>query len=157
MAKLGTVALLVALAAAAGGAAPVELHFFWAVGCPQCELMRESLDGLGAEFPELTVVPHEVTYQPEEWRLMVRLAQAYKVEAGDTPLVVVGELALSGYSRAVELRVREEVERCADQGCPSPLTRLPAEENWWPSPLELSLLALAGVAVLWLLVQLTAD
>lgn len=144
---------LVLLALALGPmatAAPVELHFFWATGCPNCEVMRTYLGGLANEYPELKIIPHEVVFHPDEWRLWTSLAQSYGIEGEETPMVFVGNLGTSGIGRTAELLIREEVERCLAQGCPSPLDRL-AEARWRPSPFELSLVAVAVVALLYIL------
>lgn len=105
-------------------AAPVELHYFWAATCPDCSVMKTYLADLATEFPELRIVAHEVGYSASEFRLMVDLAAAYGVTEVATPVVVVGDLASVGIGRAAELRIAEEVARCAAEGCESPLTRL---------------------------------
>jgi hypothetical protein len=156
MAKWTLVALSLLSLGVVGLAAQVELHLFWAVGCPNCEVMEEFLTGLASAHPELVIVRHEVAYHPDEWRLMQQLAQAYGIEPSETPVVFVGDLATVGIGRAVELRIAEEVERCLAEGCPSPLSRLPEDGTWVPAPFELMLLALAALAVLVVLVQLTS-
>jgi len=151
MARVLLVAMVLGMAAGLAQAAPVELHFFWAATCPHCEIMKAYLDSLVAEYPELKVVDHEVGFNPGNWRMMVNLAQAYGVEARTTPVVVVGDLAAVGIGLAVELRISQEVARCATVGCPSPLTRLPETPRWRLSPFEVALILVAAVGVLILL------
>jgi len=151
------VVLSLSVIGAGGWGAQVELHLFWAVGCPNCEVMEDFLAELASTHPEVVIVRHEVAYRPDEWRLMQQLAQAYGIEPNDTPVVFVGELATVGIGRAVELRIAEEVARCIDVGCPSPLDRLPERTAWVPSPLELMLLVLGAVAAVVILVQLTSS
>ena len=130
------------------GAAQVELYYFWSATCPDCQVMWEFLRGLQEEHPELRILDYEVTFNPDNWRLMVALAQAYELEHRETPMVVVGELAVAGIGRAVELQIREEVARCLVAGCPSPRERLPERANWVLSPLEFLLVALLFLGVL---------
>jgi len=133
------------------GAAQVELHYFWSATCPDCQIMWEFLRGLAQEYPELEIVNHEVTFHPGNFRLMVTLARAYGLEEEKTPTVIVGDLAIAGIGRAVELRIREEVERCLAEGCPSPMDRLPEKRASVLSPLELlALLALGVLIILYL-------
>lgn len=155
MARALLVAMILGISVLAQ-AAPVELHFFWAATCPHCEIMKAYLDSLVKESPELKVVDHEVGFNAGNWRLMVNLAQAYGVEAKTTPVVVVGDLAAVGIGLAVELRIAEEVARCAAEGCPSPLTRLPETPRWRLSPIELTLIVIAAVGVIAILSQLLA-
>lgn len=117
--------ILVALLGATAVAAPVELHYFWAPTCPDCARMKEFLDGLAAQFPELAIVRHEVAVGNEAFELMAAVAQAYGLKSFATPLVAVGNVATTGVGVAVELALWEEVARCALRGCPSPLSRLP--------------------------------
>ena len=145
-------ALLALLALGLGvGAAQVELHYFWSATCPDCQIMWEFLRGLQEEYPDLVIVDHEVTFHPENFRLMVTLARAYGLEEETTPTAIVGDLAIAGIGRAVELRIREEVERCLAEGCPSPMERLPEKRAAILSPLELlAVLALGVLIILYL-------
>ncbi len=109
--------------------------------------MKAYLADLAAEFPELTVVDHEVGYSGDNFRLMAAIAEAYGLEKYATPVVAVGEVATTGIGLAVELRLYEEVRRCATVGCPSPLSRLPAAPPWRLSTIDLVILLALGTVV----------
>lgn len=142
------------LSVAAGGvAAEVELHYFWSATCPDCLVMKAYLAELQRAYPELRVVAHEVTFNPDNWRLMVTLGKAYGLTKEVTPTVFVGNLAVTGVGLAVELQIEEEVLRCRAQGCPSPLDRLPAKLRRVLSPLEIVLILAVGVVALLLLTR----
>lgn len=145
-----TVGMVVALilSGAVAAAAPVELHYFWSATCPDCQVMKAFLAELSQEYPDLAIVEHEVTFTPDNWRLMATLAQAYGLEKETTPTVFVGDLAVAGIGRAVELQIREEVERCLGAGCPSPLARLPQKLRPVLSPLEIAVLLAVGVLLI---------
>ncbi len=148
---LGILALgTLALSAWAG---QVELHFFWSATCPDCHVMKAFLEGLVQEYPNLVVVEHEVTFNPDNWRLMVTLARAYGLKEETVPTVIVGDLAITGIGRAVELQIREEVERCLAQGCPSPMEKLPEKRAWVLSPLEIALILAVAVVVLFFVIR----
>lgn len=134
-------------------AGQVELHLFWSATCPDCHIMKAFLEELAKEYPDLMIVDHEVTFTPENWRLMVTLARAYGLKEETVPTVFVGDLAITGIGRAVELRIREEVERCLVQGCPSPLTRLPEKKARVLSPLEIALVLGVVVVILFFVVR----
>ena len=74
-------------------ATPVELHYFWAATCPDCQVMKAYLRTLAADYPDLRIIEHEVAYSASEFRLMVDLAAAYGVTEVATPVVVVGDAA----------------------------------------------------------------
>ena len=153
MTKCGLACLFLAtIFGVMAGAAPVELYYFWSATCPDCQVMWEFLRGLAEEYPELEIADYEVTFNPDNWRLMVALADAYGMEHRETPTVVVGDLAVAGIGRAVELQIREEVARCLAAGCPSPRERLPESERWILSPLEFLLFAVLALGLLFYLV-----
>ncbi len=145
-------ALLVAAAAGGAGAAPVEIHYFWAATCPDCQVMKAFLAALAAEFPELRVVEHEVALSKENFQLLEAVTKAYGLDRFATPVVAVGDLATTGIGLASELRIREEVARCAREGCPSPLARVKEIAPSRSVPWGWILLALGVTAVLVLLV-----
>jgi len=145
--RLGLTLLALAGVALTAGATQVELQYFWSTTCPDCQIMWDFLRGLQEEYPDLVIVDHEVTFNPDNWRLMVTLARACELEHVTTPTVIVGELAVSGIGRAVELRIREEVERCLEVGCPTPMERLPKRRAWVLAPLEILALIALGILV----------
>lgn len=144
----GLIVLVLGLASVGAAAAEVELHYFWSATCPDCMVMKAYLAELQATYPELRIVAHEVTFSPDNWRLMVTLGQAYGLKKEVTPTVFVGNLAVVGVGLAAELQVEEEVLRCRTEGCPSPLERLPDKLRRVLSPLEIVLILALGVAVL---------
>ena len=107
--------------------APVELHYFWAPTCPDCAVMRPYLDAL---------------------------AETDGVHAVATPVVVVGEVLTAGL--VAELRIREQVTRCVEEGCPSPLTRLPEPEDTGLGLAELLPTAVVAPSAIFLLFQVLA-
>lgn len=115
--------------------------------------MKAFLEELAQEYPDLKIVEHEVTFEPDNWRLMVTLARAYGLKEETVPMVFVGNLAITGIGRAVELQIREEVERCLSQGCPSPMEHLPEKKALVLSPLEIALLLGIAVVVLFVFVR----
>lgn len=146
-------ALILSAFAFSAWASQVELHLFWSATCPDCHIMKAFLEELAQEYPDLKIVEHEVTFNPDNWRLMVTLARAYGLTEEKVPTVIVGNLAVTGIGRAVELQIREEVERCLAQGCPSPLERLPEKKARVLSPLEIALLLGIVVVVLFVVLK----
>jgi len=146
-------ALILSAFAFSAWASQVELHLFWSATCPDCHIIKAFLEELAQEYPDLKIVEHEVTFNPDNWRLMVTLARAYGLTEEKVPTVIVGNLAVTGIGRAVELQIREEVERCLAQGCPSPMERLPEKKARVLSPLEIALLLGIVVVVLFVVLK----
>lgn len=145
------IALLLVGVAAGAMAAEVELHYFWSATCPDCLVMKAYLAELQETYPDLRVVAHEVTFSPDNWRLLATLGQAYGLTKEVTPTVFVGNVAVAGVGLVAQLQIEEEVLRCRTEGCPSPLERLPDKMRRVLSPLEIVLILAVGVAALLLL------
>ncbi len=147
-------ALTVVSVMAVAVSASVELHYFWSRGCPECAVMSTFLEGLQERYPELEIRRHEVLYDSDNWRLMKGMADAYNKDTTRVPMVFVGDEATVGVGANVELVIEEEVARCLEVGCPSPMERV-GEVRWRPSPLELALAAGVVVVVLLILLDLS--
>jgi hypothetical protein len=107
--------MLATPAAAAG----VDVHLFWAVGCPHCAGEIEFLDRLAAANPEMRLHKLEVSGSRENAALMVQTAERLGVEAGSVPLTVVGERAWVGYDERIGREIAAHVAACLDRACPS--------------------------------------
>ena len=68
----------------ADGAVSLQVHFFWALGCPYCKRERAYLDQLSSKYSWLSVVDYEVTENREHVRTMLFMARD---AGGSTSLV----------------------------------------------------------------------
>lgn len=146
--------LVLLLVGFVASAAEVELLFFHLAGCSQCAPMKAFLAELAERYPELEVRSYEVGLSPKNWRLMMRLADAYGLKDVEVPVVFVGDLGVAGPAPGNTLLIEEEVQRCIAEGCPSPLERL-GRGRWIPSlnPLETVVLVLFLAWALYIVLQ----
>jgi hypothetical protein len=107
--------------ASAALAAPVDIHLFWAVGCPHCERAIDFADRLAAENPRITLHKLEVSGSRENAALMLEAATRLGVEAGSVPLTVVGDRAWVGYDERIGREIEAHVAACLESACPSAL------------------------------------
>lgn len=132
--RLVLVLLMALLALPAAAAAQVEVHLFWAIGCPHCERAIEFLDRLAAGDPAVRVHKLEVSRSRANARLMVETAERLGVEAGSVPLTVIGDRAWVGFEEAtIGREIEARIRQCLAQGCPpafaapeKPAARMPA-------------------------------
>jgi glutaredoxin len=66
------------------GTVRLNVHFFWAIGCPYCEREEAYLETLKTKYAWLNVIDYEVTEHRENVRLVRRMAKA---AGGSTSLV----------------------------------------------------------------------
>lgn len=100
---------------------PVDLYFFEGQGCPHCARMKSFLDGLKADYPNLTVKDFEVYFNKENQDLFGRMAAAYGSDAEGVPTLFIGEEVIKG--EAYET-LKNAVIKCSAEGCISPAEKL---------------------------------
>jgi thiol-disulfide isomerase/thioredoxin len=112
-------------------AADPSVVVFYEQDCPDCELMKQVLDELTAEHPDLEIARYEIA-QPGTMDLWIELLEDAGVEIAEVdlgvPTLFIGEELFLRARAEDEEAVRRAVIRCATEGCPSPL---PSPANRW--------------------------
>jgi len=102
--------------------------YFHQEGCPECETIREVLDEMQQEHPELTVGSYEIT-QPGNLDLLEDLAARFGVYMLSVPIVFVGQdTIVVGAELGDRLDLRAAIDACATKECPS-LLDTPSSER----------------------------
>ena len=103
----------------------VEVHVFWAEGCPHCEKALRFLRQQTATDPALRLHLHETGQNPAEFDLLVRLTRAYGIKQIGVPLILIGNEVQLGYADDASsgARLRALIDTCRASAC---LTRLDA-------------------------------
>jgi hypothetical protein len=106
-------------------APPVDVYFFWGLGCPHCERAMAFLDRLEKEDPRVRVHRLEITRDARNREAFLRLVERHRVVDPGVPFIVIGSGAVVGYlddaSTGAELRslaVDCLAARCADTVAP---------------------------------------
>lgn len=116
--------LLVLILPMAGSAAnPVELYFFEGQGCSYCAKMKSYLEGLKVDYPNLEVREFEVYFNKENQVLFEKMAKVYGATTSGVPTLFIGEEVING---ADFEKVKNAVEKCSLEICPSPADKLAA-------------------------------
>ena len=98
----------------------VTLYFFSSKSCVNCLHEGEFLAGLQKRIPELEVRTFEVVSDPANARLLVRVAEAFGVQARGVPVSFIGRFApIMGYERdeTTGRLIEERVRECLARGC----------------------------------------
>ncbi len=117
------VVLVIALLCAAVPSARAEepssatLYFFVQEGCPACARMKPVVDDIAESYPRLTVRTLEVSEFMEYRAMLLDAARAFSIERLSVPAVFIGARAWIGYGETSVRQIREEVDRCLDEGC----------------------------------------
>lgn len=115
----------------------VVLYLFYSRGCINCVHEKEFLARLQQRLPGFEIRSFEVQSDPDNARLLVKVANAFGVQARGVPVTFVGPFApIVGYQsdettgRLIEERVRE----CLASGCEDIVASLVGEAALVPSP-----------------------
>jgi glutaredoxin len=106
----------------------VDLYFFYGQGCPFCARAETFLNELKARHPHLRVVSFEIYNSQENRELYFSLASAYKIEASGVPAFFINDKAFIGYDDFIAAQIRNEILKCLNQKCPSPLEKISAAQ-----------------------------
>ncbi|MFN3301786.1 MAG: hypothetical protein ACK413_02020 [Patescibacteria group bacterium] len=102
----------------------IELYFFWGSGCPHSAQMAQFLREISPQYPELKINALEVWYNPANQKLLLAMAEGYKMKFEAVPVVFVGNLSIEGAGPSQFFQIKEEIRRCSISGCPSPIERI---------------------------------
>ncbi len=129
--------LLLAPAALAEANDPVEVVYFYELGCPDCAHVERVLVELGELYPGFTLRKYDV-HSPTGRSLLHRLITAYGADIGPVPMVFAGDVAMIGRTfygldpeptdypgPAQSFALEEAILLAIEEDAPSPLERLP--------------------------------
>jgi thiol-disulfide isomerase/thioredoxin len=118
-------ALFLPVAAAAGE--PVKVHFFLSLECPHCKAEKAFLQKLQQKYPEIEIVSHVVTENPDEARLFVEMSQAYGAKLTGVPATFIGDFPpVFGFisEGTTGIAIETMVKNCIEKSCPDPIERV---------------------------------
>lgn len=135
------VALLFTLLGGAAAAQPpekVDVHLFWAEGCPHCERAIDYLKRLEGEEPRLRAHYLELSRDAANQAAFTAVVERIELEEPGVPLIVVGESVMVGYASDATsgAELRRRIDDCLAQGCPDtigPLARGTESESPRPA------------------------
>lgn len=115
----------------------VTLYFFSSKSCINCRHETEFLAGLQKRIPELEVRSFEVVSDPANARLLVRVAEAFGVQARGVPVSFIGRFApIMGFERdeTTGRLIEERVRECVARGCEDAVGPLLGSKPPLPAP-----------------------
>ncbi len=98
----------------------VTLYLFYSKSCINCRHEEEFLAGLRTRIPELEVRSFEVLSNPDNAKLLVRVAESFGAKARGVPATFIGPFApIMGYERdeTTGRLIEERVRECLARGC----------------------------------------
>ncbi|MGC9048610.1 MAG: glutaredoxin family protein [Patescibacteria group bacterium] len=109
----------------------VGLYFFYGQGCPHCARAEIFLEQLKKQYAGLDVFPLEVFYNQNNRFIYLAMARAYGLSLTEiqVPVIYIGEKSFVGYNDFIGSQIRNEVLRCLNQKCPSPIEKIQSEQN----------------------------
>lgn len=109
----------------------VDLYFFYGQGCPHCAQAEQFLAQLNKQYPNLNIKSFEVFYHQENRQIYFAMANAYKINVAEVPVpgIFIGEKSFVGYNNFIGSQIRNEVLRCLNQRCPSPIEKIQLGQN----------------------------
>ncbi len=76
---------------------PVNIHLFWAEGCPHCEQELAFLTKLQEADPNIHIQTYEISKSTRNTLLLTKVSKKLNVSASGVPFTVIGEKYFVGY------------------------------------------------------------
>ncbi len=102
----------------------VELYSFYGLGCPHCGVLSSFLEDLEEKYPNLEVKEYEIYFDKENRKLFEYMADSFGVEIQGVPTIFIDEKVITGFSNAIGENIEEEVQRCSQECCISPIDKV---------------------------------
>lgn len=109
----------------------VNLHFFWASGCPHCEKEKIFLDNLKEKYPQLVVNDYEVTQNSNNLELLKKVGEKLQIDISGVPFTVVGEDHFAGYlnDETTGAAIEDEINCSIKNKCEDVVSGLVSGDN----------------------------
>lgn len=108
----------------------VDLHFFWANGCPHCQKEEVFLQTLVEKY-SVVIKDYEVTGSRENVELLRKVGEKLGVDVSGVPFTVVGERYVVGYlnDETTGRQIEEAIDCALINGCPDVVGELAGSEE----------------------------
>lgn len=107
----------------------IELVIFHGQGCPHCAALIKFLDEIKPEYPKLNVIEYEVYFNQTNRELWQKYATAFGTQIQGVPMTFVDGRVIVGFNDKIGTEIEQEIKRCIEEGCPSPVDKLNKGEN----------------------------
>lgn len=105
-----------------------DLIVFHGQGCPHCASELSFLESIKDNYPSLHITEYEVYFNAENNALFHRLSEAFNTEVHGVPTVFIDDKVIAGFSNSIGESIETEIQKCAREGCTSPLEKIGQKE-----------------------------
>ncbi|MDD4878481.1 MAG: cytochrome c biogenesis protein CcdA [Candidatus Nanoarchaeia archaeon] len=106
----------------------VDLIVFYGQGCPHCLSELSFLESIQDKYPSLHITEYEVYFNAENNALFHKISEAFNTEVHGVPTAFIDDKVIAGFSTSVGQAIEQEIQKCAKEGCVSPLEKIGQEE-----------------------------
>lgn len=104
----------------------IELVMFYGQGCPHCGGMKTFLTELKEKYP-INVIEYEVYFNQSNRELFEEVSNSFGVDIQGVPTLFMDEKVFIGFSSAIGQDIEQEIKKCLEEGCVSPLNKITKE------------------------------
>lgn len=130
LALIGSIFLLSGRSTPAGSVVSgneVVIYEFYGKGCPHCSSLNSFLNEIKPKYPSLKIVEKEIYFNKTNIVLFETMSSAFGQELSGVPAIFIDDTVIVGFSTAIKDKIEQEIQRCLETGCASPVNRVPEE------------------------------
>ena len=99
----------------------VDLYLFYGQGCPHCSQAKVFLDEVKSDYSQLNIIEKEIYFNDDNRELFIQMSNSYGEEIQGVPTIFLNGKIFVGFNNNIKNSLQEEIERCIDELCKSPL------------------------------------
>ena len=94
----------------------LDIYLFQSNTCSHCIAEKAFLKEIAPKYPELTINSYEVSANPQNLQLMIKVGEKLGVDAGGVPFLVIGKDSIIGFNSdettgaQIEKKIREALQ-----------------------------------------------
>ncbi len=92
-------------------APPLQILFFWGVGCPFCEAQKPLIEQLAGQYPQVELKSYEVYHDRDNQALFLDLINQHGVTSRSVPMTFIGERHWVGFRDIFMDEMKTEIDR----------------------------------------------
>jgi hypothetical protein len=133
--------------AASFAAEPVNLYFFFSLGCPHCAKETQFLNREVAPRQDVVIHAYEVSQNPNNAALFAQMGQSLGIQVSGVPVTIVGNWHTVGYEndQTTGQEILRAIQTVQQSPNPTPAPQLPSATSAPPPEIKPTLPQLAGI------------
>lgn len=102
----------------------VDMYIYYGQGCLHCDSLLKFLESIEDKYPTLNIIKKETYFDQANREEFEAMSAAFGHEIGGVPTIFIDEKVIEGFAKPMKPSIEQEIQRCIQEGCASPISKL---------------------------------